>query len=84
MAVDGAGLEWHAFENGIAAAFPAELGEGAWFFVERASGSAVAAGESYSAGTFSLSAGTTSLTAPRQPLCVRSKMTPSGLWYLTS
>jgi hypothetical protein len=38
MAVDGADLEWHAFENGIAAAFPAELGDGAWFFVERASG----------------------------------------------
>jgi hypothetical protein len=38
MAVDGAGLEWHAFENGIAAAFPAELGDGAWFFVEHASG----------------------------------------------
>ncbi|HUI13588.1 MAG TPA: VOC family protein [Xanthobacteraceae bacterium] len=37
-AVDNAGLEWHAFEDGIAAAFPAELGEGAWLFVERASG----------------------------------------------
>jgi hypothetical protein len=37
-AVDGAGLEWHAFEDGIAAAFPAALGEGAWFFVEEASG----------------------------------------------
>jgi hypothetical protein len=36
-AVDGADLDWHAFENGIAAAFPVELGEGAWFFVERAS-----------------------------------------------
>lgn len=36
-AVDNAGLEWHAFEDGIAAAFPAELGEGAWLFVERAS-----------------------------------------------
>lgn len=35
-AVDDAGLEWHAFEGGIAAAFPAELGEGAWFFVETA------------------------------------------------
>jgi len=35
-AVDGADLDWHAFDNGIAAAFPAELGEGAWFFVERA------------------------------------------------
>lgn len=32
--VDNAGLEWHAFETGIAAAFPAELGEGAWWFVE--------------------------------------------------
>jgi catechol 2,3-dioxygenase-like lactoylglutathione lyase family enzyme len=38
MVIDGADLEWHAFENGIAAAFPAELGDGAWFFVERASG----------------------------------------------
>jgi hypothetical protein len=37
QAVDNAGLEWHAFEDGIAAAFPAELGEGAWLFVERAS-----------------------------------------------
>lgn len=36
--VDRAGLEWHAFEDGIAAAFPVELGEGAWFFVERATG----------------------------------------------
>jgi hypothetical protein len=35
-AVDGADLDWHAFENGIAAAFPVELGEGAWFFVESA------------------------------------------------
>jgi hypothetical protein len=35
-AVDHAGLDWHAFENGIAAAFPVELGEGAWFFVEHA------------------------------------------------
>jgi len=34
-AIDDAGLEWHAFEDGIAAAFPAELGEGAWLFVER-------------------------------------------------
>jgi Glyoxalase-like domain len=33
-AVDGADLEWRAFENGIVATFPAELGEGAWFFVE--------------------------------------------------
>jgi hypothetical protein len=35
-AVYDAGLEWHAFENGIAAPFPTELGEGAWFFVENA------------------------------------------------
>ena len=37
-AVDDADLAWHAFENGIAAAFPAELGEGAWFFVEDVEG----------------------------------------------
>jgi len=37
-AVDAAGLDWHAFENGIAAAFPAELGGGAWLFVENADG----------------------------------------------
>jgi hypothetical protein len=36
--VDRADLEWHAFENGIAAAFPTELGQGAWFFVEHAAG----------------------------------------------
>jgi hypothetical protein len=36
--VDRAGLEWHAFESGITAAFPIELGQGAWFFVERSSG----------------------------------------------
>jgi Glyoxalase-like domain len=36
-AVDGADLEWRAIEDGIVAAFPAELGTGAWFFVERAS-----------------------------------------------
>ena len=35
-AVAQADLDWHVFENGIAAAFPVELGEGAWFFVERA------------------------------------------------
>jgi hypothetical protein len=35
-AVDGAGLEWRALEDGLVAAFPSELGEGAWFFVERA------------------------------------------------
>jgi hypothetical protein len=34
-AVDGANLEWRALEDGIVATFPAELGEGAWFFVER-------------------------------------------------
>ncbi len=36
-AVDRADLEWRAIEDGIVAAFPSELGEGAWFFVERAS-----------------------------------------------
>jgi hypothetical protein len=35
-AVNGADLEWRAFEDGIVATFPAELGDGAWFFVERA------------------------------------------------
>ena len=34
-AVDGADLEWRAFEDGIVATFPTELGAGAWFFVER-------------------------------------------------
>jgi len=34
-AVDHADLEWRAFENGIVATFPTELGEGAWFFVEQ-------------------------------------------------
>jgi glyoxalase-like protein len=34
-AVDGADLEWRALEDGIVATFPAELGEGAWFFVEQ-------------------------------------------------
>jgi hypothetical protein len=33
-AVERAGLEWRALDNGIVAAFPLELGEGAWFFVE--------------------------------------------------
>jgi hypothetical protein len=33
-AVDRADLEWRAIEDGIVASFPAELGEGAWFFVE--------------------------------------------------
>jgi len=37
VAVDRADLEWRAIEDGIVAAFPAELGEGAWFFAERAS-----------------------------------------------
>jgi len=37
-AVDRADLEWRAIEDGIVACFPAELGEGAWFFVERAAG----------------------------------------------
>jgi hypothetical protein len=36
--VDRAKLEWHAFEDGIAAVFPIELGQGAWFFVEQATG----------------------------------------------
>ena len=35
-AVERADLAWRAFEGGIVAHFPAELGEGAWFFVERA------------------------------------------------
>jgi glyoxalase-like protein len=34
-AVERAGLEWRAIEDGIVAVFPTELGEGAWFFVER-------------------------------------------------
>jgi hypothetical protein len=32
--VERADLEWRAFEDGIVATFPAELGAGAWFFVE--------------------------------------------------
>jgi Glyoxalase-like domain len=36
MAVDQADLEWRAIDGGIVAAFPSELGEGAWFFVEQA------------------------------------------------
>ncbi|MFZ0528255.1 MAG: VOC family protein [Xanthobacteraceae bacterium] len=36
-AVDRANLEWRAIDDGIVAAFPSELGEGAWFFVERVS-----------------------------------------------
>jgi hypothetical protein len=35
-AVESADLEWRALDNGIVAAFPVELGEGAWFFVEDA------------------------------------------------
>jgi Glyoxalase-like domain len=38
MAVERADLEWHAFDDGITAVFPVELGQGAWFFVEHASG----------------------------------------------
>jgi hypothetical protein len=37
-AVNGADLEWRAFEDGIVATFPAELGAGAWFFVEAPQG----------------------------------------------
>jgi Glyoxalase-like domain len=35
-AVEHAGLEWRALDDGVVATFPAELGEGAWFFVESA------------------------------------------------
>ncbi len=35
-AMENGELEWRAFEDGIAACFPSELGEGAWFFVEDA------------------------------------------------
>ncbi len=35
-AVDHADLEWRAIDEGVVAAFRAELGDGAWFFVERA------------------------------------------------
>ncbi len=38
MAVEAANLTWHSLDGGIAASFPIELGEGAWFFVEDASG----------------------------------------------
>jgi hypothetical protein len=31
-----AGLDWRAFNDGIVATFPIELGVGAWFFVEKA------------------------------------------------
>ena len=37
-AVNRADLDWHTFEDGITAAFPVELGEGAWFFVEDPAG----------------------------------------------
>jgi hypothetical protein len=36
-AVEIADLEWRAFDDGVVARFPVELGEGAWFFVEDAS-----------------------------------------------
>lgn len=35
-AMESGDLEWRAFEDGIAACFPSELGDGAWFFVEDA------------------------------------------------
>lgn len=34
--VERADLEWRALDDGIVACFPVELGDGAWFFVERA------------------------------------------------
>ena len=37
-AVNRADLAWHTFEDGVTAAFPVELGEGAWFFVEQPAG----------------------------------------------
>ena len=36
-AVERADLDWRAFDDGIVATFPSELGEGAWFFVEQSS-----------------------------------------------
>ena len=36
-AVARADLDWRAFNDGIVATFPTELGEGAWFFVEKPS-----------------------------------------------
>jgi hypothetical protein len=36
-AVARADLDWRAFDDGIVATFPTELGEGAWFFVEKPS-----------------------------------------------
>jgi hypothetical protein len=35
-AAESGELEWRAFEGGLVTCFPAELGEGAWFFVEDA------------------------------------------------
>jgi len=35
-AVDDADLEWRAFDGGIIAVFPPELGEGVWYFTEQA------------------------------------------------
>jgi hypothetical protein len=35
-AAESADLAWRAFDGGIVAVFPTELGEGAWFFVEHA------------------------------------------------
>jgi hypothetical protein len=35
-AIESGGLQWRALEGGIAACFPSELGDGAWFFVEDA------------------------------------------------
>lgn len=35
-AMESGGLQWRAFEGGIAACFPSELGDGVWFFVENA------------------------------------------------
>jgi hypothetical protein len=35
IAVDRADLEWRSIEGGLVATFPAELGDGAWFFVEQ-------------------------------------------------
>jgi len=37
VVVETADLDWRAFDDGIVATFPAELGEGAWFFVEKPS-----------------------------------------------
>ena len=83
-AIDHAGLEWRAIEDGIVATFPVRARRGRVVLRRARRRAAVAALIFYSAGTFSASAGTTSFTAPRQPLCVRSKMMPSGFLYLTS